>query len=406
MPSLYRYKAVDSKGNIHKGEIPGRTQSDINQQLQSMGMELIRCSIISPGTGFRLKLFRPYKLKSSELISLSFELYQLLKAGVPVLDALDDLKNSHDSIHIKNILSGLVKHIQGGKTLSAALAEYPDSFDSVYVNMVQVGEQSGRLPLILLDLYKNLKWHNERLAQARKIMVYPLLVSIVILSVLSYLMTVLVPQLIPFIMDISGQIPLQTQILIATSSFLGQYGYIILLVLIISISSLLFLARRNDSLARYIDHLKLRLYLFGPLIVKIRLARFASAFSIMYASGIPVIQALKISESIMDNRILEQSIRDIRHRIADGQQISDSFQNAYDYPPLVIRMLKVGEASGNLDQTLNNISDFYNRQVRESIELMETMITPLLTIIPGAILFWIMSAILGPVYNSLGDIPF
>lgn len=153
-----------------------------------------------------------------------------------------------------------------------------------------------------------------------------------------------------------------------------------------------------------IDRFKLRLYIFGPLLLKINLARFSTYFAMMYASGLTVLDSLKISESLVSNAVLSQAIKDVREGIADGVQISESFNSVSVFPPLIIRMLKVGENTGALDEALLNISYFYNREVRENVDKMEAAMSPILTVVLGGIMLWIMSAVLGPIYDSLSKI--
>lgn len=217
-------------------------------------------------------------------------------------------------------------------------------------------------------------------------------------------MIALVPQLIPFIKDIGGEIPIHTRALIATSWFLGNYWYLVFGLPIIFTIVIGQLAKRKPEVRMFIDRMKLKLYIFGPLILKTNLARFSNYFAMMYSSGLTVLDGLKISELLMGNAVLTQSIRDVRERIADGKQISESFDSVDIYPPLVIRMLKVGENTGALDEALLNISYFYNREVKESVDKMEAAMSPVLTVILGGIMLWIMSAVLGPIYDSLSKI--
>jgi len=331
---------------------------------------------------------------------------QLTKSGVSILDGLGDLKDSIPNGRMKEVLSGIIDEIQGGKNFSEALSEFPEIFDTVYIALVKVGEETGRISEVMNDMAKTLKWHDELIAHTKKIMIYPAIVIVVITAVVSYLMIFLVPELIPFIEEIGGIIPAHTQALIATSWFLGHYWYIIFSTPFIIYFSLHALAKRKPNVRFFIDKMKLKLYIFGPIILKTNLARFSNYFAMMYASGLTVLDSLKISELLMGNAVLEKSIVDIREKIAEGGQISESFASVNVYPPLVIRMLKVGETTGALDEALLNISYFYNREVKEGVDKMEAAMTPVLTIIMGGIMLWIMSAVLGPIYDSLTTINF
>lgn len=400
MSVSYKYKAIDSNGKIRNDRIEADNLLDLEKRLSGMGLDLINYQEKKPS----LISFKKKGITRKDLINFTFQMQQLTKSGVSILDGLGDLKDSVPDGRMKEMLMGLSDEIQGGKTFSGALAEFPDIFDSVYITLVQVGEESGRISEVLHDMAETLKWHDELIAHTQKIMIYPAIVTFVIIGVVSYLMINLVPELIPFIKDIGGEIPIHTRALLATSDFLGNYWYFVFGVPILLSISINQLAKRKPNVRMLIDRLKLRLYIFGPLILKTNLARFANYFAMMYSSGITVLDSLKISEMLVNNAVLTQSIRDVRERIADGGQISESFESVNVYPPLVIRMIKVGENTGNLDEALLNISYFYNREVKESVDKMEAAMTPVLTIILGAIMLWIMSAVLGPIYDSLSKI--
>ena len=400
MTIIYKYKAIDAKGKIRNDVIEADNLLDLEQRLSGMGMDLIN---------FKERRESLFKLKSrgisrKELINFTFQMEQLTKAGVSILDGLNDLKESVGEGRLKEVLSGLVDEIQGGKTFSGALAEFPEIFDTVYITLMRVGEESGRISEVLHDMAETLKWHDELIAHTQKIMIYPAIVTVVITAVVSYLMVALVPQLIPFIKDIGGEIPIHTRALIATSNVLGDYWYIIFSLPFVLYFGIGALAKKKPEVRMVIDKIKLKIYIFGPLIFKINLARFSNYFAMMYSSGLTVLDGLKISELLMDNAVLAKSIRDVRENIADGALISDSFSSVGVYPPLVVRMLKVGENTGALDEALLNVSYFYNREVKESVDKMEAAMTPLLTVILGAVMLWIMSAVLGPIYDSLTKI--
>lgn len=400
MANVYKYKAIDNSGKMRHGNVEADNLLDLEQRLSGMGLDLINFKEVKPG----FFSFRSKGITRQDLINFTFQMQQLTKSGVSILDGLADLKDSLPDSRMKEVLMGLIDEIQGGKTFSRALQEFPDIFDSVYITLVQVGEESGRLPDVLKDMAETLKWQDELISHTKKIMIYPALVTTAITGVVIFLMIQVVPELIPFLLEVGGEIPVHTRALIATSSFLGQYWYMLLAAPVLIYFTLRQLAAKKPSVRMAIDRFKLRLYIFGPLILKINLARFSTYFAMMYASGLTVLDSLKISESLVSNAVLSQAIKNVREGIADGIQISDSFKSVDVFPPLIIRMLKVGENTGALDDALLNISYFYNREVRENVDKMEAAMSPVLTVVLGGIMLWIMSAVLGPIYDSLSKI--
>ena len=235
-------------------------------------------------------------------------------------------------------------------------------------------------------------------------MIYPAIVTVVVIGVVSFLMIYLMPQLLPFIKNIGTEIPLYTKVLMSVSNTFVKYWYLIFSFPVVLYVATVVTANKNLAVRYYLDGLKLKIWLIGPLVSKIKLARFANYFAMMYSSGITVLDALGISENMVDNLVLEDSINKARASIAEGSQISDSFERVGVFPSMIVRMLKVGEDTGAMDEALLNVSYFYNREVKESIERLEPAMMPILTIILGGIMMWIMLAVLGPVYDAVSSI--
>ena len=400
MSKLIQYKAIDEFGKIHNDSILIENTPELEQRLNVMGLELIN---------FRVKKesflsFKSRKVPRSELINFSFQMQQLTKSGVSILDGLHDLKETVADGRMKEVISSIIVEIEGGKTLSQSLETFPDVFDNIYVTLIKVGEQSGNISEVFYDLAETIKWHDELVSHTKKIMIYPTIVTVVVLSVVTFLMVFLIPQLIPFIKNIGGEIPLHTRALIVTSDALVNYWYLIFGIPILAIIAVKVASKRNEKVKYKVDSIKLKIWLFGPLLLKTNLARFSNYFAMMYRSGLTVLESLKIAENLVNNVVLSKAIVDSRSHIEEGAQISDSFKSVDIFPPLIVRMLKVGENTGALDDALVNVSYFYNREVTETIDKLEAAITPILTVILGVIMMWIMSAVLGPVYDSLSKI--
>jgi type IV pilus assembly protein PilC len=194
--------------------------------------------------------------------------------------------------------------------------------------------------------------------------------------------------------------------LIATSSFLATYWYVVVSVPVLVVIALVVALRVNPEFAQRVDALKLRLPLVGPILKKIVVTRVCGVFSIMYTSGITVLECIRTGEDVADNRAIRLALRDAGRMIADGGGISASFAATGLFPPLVVRMLRVGENTGALEDALNNVTYFFTRDVRESVTKLQTLILPLVTILLGAIVLWIMSSILGPIYDLFTKIKF
>jgi len=323
-----------------------------------------------------------------------------------VLEGLVDLRESIENQRFREVVAGLVESIEGGRNLSQALAEFPEVFGKVFVSLVRSGEQTGKLGEVLKSLSESLKWEDELAAQTKKLMLYPAFVGGTVLLVTFFLMIYLVPQMTGFIRNMGQDIPLQTRILIAVSNFCIDYWWAVIAAPFVLWFGVKFAARANPAVAYALDRYKISMPLVGPILKKIVLSRFASSFAMMYSSGITVLDAIRSCEEIVGNRPIEYALRGAGQQIAEGKNLTVAFQDAGLFPPLVIRMLRIGENTGALDTALLNVSYFYNREVRESIGRVQAMIEPALTVVLGAILGWVMLSVLGPVYDSISKMKF
>jgi type IV pilus assembly protein PilC len=399
--ALYTYKAIDTRGKSVMGRVEAVNLFDLEQRLLRMELDLVSGAPSRQGARFL-----GGRVTRQDLINFCFHLEQLASAGVPVLEGLNDLRESVENPRFREVVSGVVESIEGGKNLSTALGEFPEVFSKVFVSLVRSGEQTGKLSEVLKSLTETLKWEDELAAQTKKLMMYPAFVGSVVLLVTFFLMIYLVPQMTGFIRNMGQDVPLQTRILIVVSNFFVNYWWAVVLSPFVVWGAFKIALYRNPAFAFAIDYYKLRLPLLGPILRKIILSRFASSFAMMYGSGITVLDAIRSCEEIVGNKPIEQALKTAGQQIAEGKNLTAAFQDLNIFPPLVIRMLRIGENTGALDTALLNVSYFYNREVRESIAKVQAMIEPLLTVVLGAILGWVMLSVLGPVYDAISKMKF
>ena len=399
---LYTYKAIDADGKNVIGRTEAVNPFDLEQRLARMGLDLVYGAPASQAS----RLIGAARVRRQDLINFCFHLEQLAGAGVPIVEGLVDLRDSVDNPRFREVVSGLLESIEGGKNLSQALAEFPEVFSKVFVSLVRSGEQTGRLAEVLKSLNESLKWEDELAAQTKKLLIYPAFVGSIVLLVTFFLMIYLVPQMTGFIRNMGQEIPLQTLILIAVSDFLVDYWWAVLVAPFALWFGVKFAANTNPAIAYALDRYKITMPLVGPILKKIVLSRFAASFAMMYSSGITVLDAIRSSEEIVGNRPVEYALRTVGQQIAEGKNLTVAFQDAGLFPPLVIRMLRIGENTGALDTALLNVSYFYNRDVKESIGRLQAMVEPALTLVLGALLGWVMLSVLGPVYDTISKMKF
>jgi type IV pilus assembly protein PilC len=399
---LYSYKAIDAAGRNVFGRAGAANLLDLEQRIRRMGLDLV---VGAPARG-KARAGARAAAHRQDLIHFCFHLEQLIGAGIQILEALADLRDSCENRRFRAVIAGLVEAIEGGQSLSQALAQYPEAFGSVFVGLVRVGEQTGKLPEVLKSVAAQMKWEDELAAQTRRVLLYPLFVGAIVALVTVFLMVYLVPQMTGFIRNAGQEIPLQTRVLIRVSALFVDFWWAILGLPLALWFGLKTAAGANPALAYALDRYRITAPLVGPILRKIILSRFASSFALMYASGITVLDAIRSCEDLVGNRPLAAALRSAGQQIGEGKTLSGAFHDTGLFPPLVVRMLKVGESTGALDTALVNVGYFYDRDVREAIGRLQAMIEPALTLVLGAILGWVMLAVLGPVYDSISKMKF
>ncbi len=396
----FQYKAMDSAGRINVGSMDASNIADLELRLSRMGLDFIRAKEVRKRTP-RLPSAR---IRRRDLISFCFHLEQLTSAGVPIIEGLADLRDTMEHPRFREVLASIIEGIEGGATLSEAMEQFPQVFDRVMISLIRAGEQSGRLTEVFRNLTESLKWQDEQIAQTTRLLIYPSLIAVLVVGLVFFLMTYLVPQLVTFINVMDEELPVHTRVLIRVSELFAGYWYAILGAPLVLVTLAIYAARINPSVAYMVDAYKLRVWLVGPLLKKTILARLANYFALLYASGITVLECLRISQSIVGNQAISEALRRAGQQIADGSSIGDSFEYAGLFPPLVLRMLRVGESTGALEAALLNVSYFYSRDVKESVERLQSLLGPVMTLLLAFVLGWIMFSVLGPIYDLIATI--
>lgn len=396
---LFDYKAVNADGRMTLGRLEAVNIVDLEMRLKRMELDLVTGNPVQHRT-----LFGQRNVPRRELINFCFHLEQLTTAGVPILDALTDLRDSIEHPSFREVMADLIEGIEGGQTLSQALSKHPDVFSQVFVNLVRAGESSGELPKVLSGLYESLKWEDELAAHTRKILTYPAFVATIVLIATAFLMIYVVPQLKLFVKNVGQELPAQTKVLFYISDLMANNWGWLLLAPVVAAMVVQLILRSNPIARLQMDGIKLLIPVVGPILKKIILSRFANTFAMLYASGIPILESIRATQDVVGNRALRNGLREVEKSIREGRNVSGALQEAGLFPPLVVRMVRVGETTGRLDSALLNVSYFYNRDVRESVSRAQAMIEPILTILMGIMLGWIMLSVIGPIYDVISRI--
>ena len=399
--ALFAYRAIDEEGRISSGSLDAVNAIDLELRLRRLGLDLITFESVKRSVAARSR-----RVTRQELITFCFHLSQLLRAGVNIIEALTDLRDTVDNPGFRQVVAGIIEDIEGGLRLSEAMSNHPYIFDGVFVALVKAGEQSGQLNEVLDELSENLKWQDEMASQAQRALIYPAIVLVVVVAVIFVLMIFLVPQLASTFKSLVPKLPRETELLIGLSNIFVKYWYLLIGVPAAAVAGVFIAARTNEGLQASLDSLSIRMPVIGPIRFKIMLARFSTFFAMLYRSGISVLECIQICEKIMGNRIMESALQRVGRSISEGQGISQAFAATKLFPPLVLRMLRVGESTGGLDAALLNVSYFYNREVREGIAKMQSLIGPATTIVLGGLIVAILYTIFLPLYDVISKIKF
>lgn len=392
---LYQYRAASQDGSITKGRVEALHEIDLEAQLKRIDLSLLSAKVVSSGSTAIKSMPR------REVLGILFQLEMLVRAGVPILESLADLRDASDTPAGRNLAGSLFEKIESGSTLGEAVGFFPGVFSDTVVNLIRSGEVTGQLPDVLKEIVRSLKWQDEMATQTKKLLTYPAFVFVIIGGVVFFLMIYLVPQLIGFLKNLGQEIPLQTRLLIGLSGIFVEYWWALLSVPPLVVVSILALSAAFPGVRYKLHQMQLTMPVLGPVLKKMTMARFADTLALMYRTGIPLIDGLTYCEKISTNIVIQNAIRRARERVMTGTSISESFASEQLFPTFVIRMIKVGESTGALDTSLANISYFYSRDIDESISKVQAMIEPALTVVMGLILGWIMLAVLGPIYDTI-----
>ena len=399
--STFTYRAATANGAIRRGRLVALNAQELEARLRLLGLDLIDAVPQTAG-----RWIRSASVPRRELISFCVHLETTLTARVHLIDALADLAEATKHPRFREIISVVLDNVREGKSFSTALREHPQAFDHVFVGLVESGERSGRLEEVFARLAANLKWQDEIASATKKALTYPAFTFVVLVCTTLFILLYLVPQLSVFIRSMSGgPLPAQTRLLLALSEALQSYWYLLPTVPVALVLAWLTLQRQGtEEMKRRLDAWRLRVPIVGPILSRLAIARFAGLFGMLYASGLPVIAALEVAERGIGNRAIASAAQRARDSISQGSSIGDAFAESALFPNLLLRMVRIGETTGEIDKAMRNVTYFYEREIQDSIERLESLTEPVLTLILGLLLGWLMMAVLGPIYDLISKL--
>lgn len=396
----FKYKARDINGKLVEGILDAENESNLADKLSELDFVLIGSRAVK---STEMRSFYFGKVKRREIILFTNHLATSVEAGVSVVQAISDYAKETESVRIKKIVEDVDRQVMAGVNLSEAMSKHPKAFSELYVSIVATGEATGKLELVLRDLVTFLEWQEELAGQIRQASIYPSFLISLMIGVIIIMMTVMLPKFIPILESFDVELPTPTKILIGVSEFFTKkWIYLILgILLFVIIYKITYMKQRG----RYFwDSVKLKLPLLGKLHHKIVLSKFAHYFSMLYCSGIGIIESFNIIQRLVGNEVLREAIARCRDSVEQGGSIFESLKKENTFPPLVMRMIQVGESTGQLDTSLQKVAQYYDKEVPASIRKMFAVFEPTLIIIMGGIVLIMALAVFMPIYKLTSTI--
>ncbi len=395
----FKYSALDNSGKTVNGFVDADGEIFARNEVKSKGLFLISLKeVIAKKNGNKVLFSFSFGIKQKLPIILARQLSSLLKGGVPLFQALTIITNQTEGHKEKEILSYLRDQVRGGTPLSIALKAYPDIFDELFIYSVQAGEKSGALDSILIYQAGLLESRAIVRGKIKAALTYPVIMAMVGSGVLFFLIGYVVPMVIKIFDRMNQNLPLATKMLMAMTGFLNNYYYVLLLAPAVLYG--LFRWVKKDPKWRRLWHaFMLRLPVFGNFYLMVLINGFAKIMGTLLQSGIPMLQALIAVSGTMKNSIVSEAILKMAKMVEEGADLSAALRNTAIFPSYVADMTTVGESSGNLDEMLNNVSEYYEANVNQRITTFTAMVEPIIILMMGAVIAFVLVSILLPLFE-------
>jgi MSHA biogenesis protein MshG len=398
----YQYSGRDSGGQQVSGQLVAVSQAAAMSQLQAKKIIItgLKETIAKPKSvefSFSIKK----KITLDDQVLLTRQLYALTKAGIPIIRALNGLAESTDNDRLAEVLNAVADSLTSGSELATAFRQFPKIFSPIFISMIHVGENTGRLDLAFQKLTAHLELERETKKRIKSATRYPMFVVSAIMMAMTVINVMVIPNFASVFAKLGADLPFATQILIASSEFTINYWWLILLVTVGGGYSWLRYIKTPDGLLWW-DTKKLRLPLFGSLFKRIALSRFSRSFAMMLSSGVPILKALSIVAESVGNKSIGVAIEDMSRGIERGERLTSTAAATGLFTPLVLQMMSVGEETGSVDTLLDDVADFYEEEIDYELKQLADSIEPILLVFLGILVLILALGVFLPIWDLSG----
>jgi MSHA biogenesis protein MshG len=399
---FFAYKARDARGELMQGILESTDSNAVADQLFNTGItpiEIVATSRpVTDGEGGWWRRLLEEKVRSIDVQLFSRQIYTLLKAGVPIMRGLAGLQESAINKSFARVLKDLRESLDAGRELSAAMRRHPSVFDNFYVNMVRVGETTGRLDEVFLRLFDHLEFEREMRSRVKSALRYPIFVIVAMVIAMAVINLFVIPAFAKVYAGFNAELPMMTKVLIATSNLTVHYWPLFLAGLIGAIGAFVFWIGTEKGRYRW-DKMKLRFPIVGKIMLKATLARFARSFSLASKSGVPIVQGLNVVAQTVDNTYIASRVESMRDGVERGESILRTAVTTGVFTPIVLQMVAVGEESGALDDLMDEIAQMYEREVDYELKTLSSQIEPILIAALGVLVLILALGVFLPIWD-------
>ena len=402
MTQTYDYKVRDRTGNLVTGQLAGDSETLVLEKLRQMGMTPVEVKKANAGLKMEINL-RPGRVKLKQVAIFCRQFATMVNSGLPILRALSILADQTESKELAKVLVQARTDVEQGSSLSAAMGKHPKAFNNTFIAMVKAGETGGVLDDVLPQLADQIEKEVSLRRQIKSAMTYPVVVVALVVLIMSAMLLFIVPQFETIYASLDSKLPLPTTILLAMSRVFTKYWWMVIMA---SVGATILFKRykKSDGGRARIDAIKIKVPVFGPLFHKVAIARFSSTLSMLMRAGVPILQALEIVKDTVNNQVISSAVEDVKTSVREGESIAKPLGKHKVFPPMVVQMMAVGEETGAVDTMLDKVSEFYNQEVKATVEALTSLIEPLLIAIIGGAVGAAVVALYMPMFNIINVI--
>lgn len=393
---VFKYKAMSNQGQKLDGSYTAKTKEEVIAMLKSnnyypLSIEEERKDEIKISGSFT-------KVKIKDIAIFCRQFYTMLNAGASILASIDVLREQSANKKLRASLQDIYEQVQKGLTFSESMRNHEDVFPALLINMVESGEVSGNLDLVMLRMATHYEKENKLNSKIRGAMIYPIILSILSLSIVTFLLTFIMPVFVSMFTSSGVTLPLPTRIMLKLSSCVRNYWYLLIIIIAALAYSIKRYAGSDNGQLRF-HGLRLKLPIIKGLNQKIIVSRFTRTLSTILSSGIPLVNALQVSAKVVGNKIVENKILEVREHAIKGEGLAEPIKNSGVFPKMLYSMIKIGEESGTLDEILDKTADFYDDELETALQMFTTALEPIMILIMGLIIGMIVISMVLPMFD-------